>query len=743
MEHARRIEIMSEIIFDEKRKVFHLRNNEISYILCVEELNILAHVYFGERISNYSGGLKYPRFERSFSTNFSEISHRNYSRDTLLHEYPTIGNGDFRIPAIEVEQENGVALLDLRYERYEILDGKPALNGLPSSYLTNDDQAKTLVIYLKDDCAKVEVGLNYTIFRDLAVICRSVIVKNYGQSNIRLNRAMSVCLDMPHTEFEVVDLNGSWGAERQISRHSISPGIKIFSSTRGTSSHQQNPFIALVEKSTTENQGQVYGMALVYSGNHEEFIEQDQYGQLRLGCGIASYGFSWILEPDNVFQTPESVMVYSRKGLNEMSHTFHDFVNQHIVRGKYQSKLRPILINNWEATYFDFDDEKIKEIIDSSAELGIELFVLDDGWFGQRSNDRQALGDWFENKKKLKMGLNGISQYAKSKNMMFGLWFEPEMISENSDLYRNHPEWVLSAPGYGKTFSRNQWVLDLSRQDVREYIKQIMDQTLENVSIDYIKWDMNRYLTEVYSDLLPTYKQGEVYHRYVSGLYELMEYFTKKYPEILFEGCSGGGGRFDLGVLCYMPQIWTSDNTDAIARLKIQYGTSLVYPISTMGAHVSAVPNHQTHRITNLAIRGAVASSGMLGYELNPTELSNEEKEEIRTQIAFYKKYQQLIQEGIFYRLRSPFENNETIWLFVSRDQRKALLFYFQKMAQAAPKLDVVKIPGLNPNAKYLIDNKVIYGGDELARCGFYLFPFLNGDYMAKVFEIQQLDTIL
>ena len=457
-------------------------------------------------------------------------------------------------------------------------------------------------------------------------------------------------------------------------------------------------------------------MALVYSGNHEEFIEQDQYGQLRLGCGIASYGFSWILEPDNVFQTPESVMVYSRKGLNEMSHTFHDFVNQHIVRGKYQSKLRPILINNWEATYFDFDDEKIKEIIDSSAELGIELFVLDDGWFGQRSNDRQALGDWFENKKKLKMGLNGISQYAKSKNMMFGLWFEPEMISENSDLYRNHPEWVLSAPGYGKTFSRNQWVLDLSRQDVREYIKQIMDQTLENVSIDYIKWDMNRYLTEVYSDLLPTYKQGEVYHRYVLGLYELMEYFTKKYPEILFEGCSGGGGRFDLGVLCYMPQIWTSDNTDAIARLKIQYGTSLVYPISTMGAHVSAVPNHQTHRITNLAIRGAVASSGMLGYELNPTELSNEEKEEIRTQIAFYKKYQQLIQEGIFYRLRSPFENNETIWLFVSRDQRKALLFYFQKMAQAAPKLDVVKIPGLNPNAKYLIDDKVIYGGDELAR---------------------------
>lgn len=731
---------MSEIIFDEKKQVFHLRNKWISYVLCVEELSILAHAYFGERISNYSGGRSYPRFERSFSTNFAEISHRDYSRDTLLHEYPTIGNGDFRTPAIEVAMENGATMLDLRFDYFEILEGKPTLEQLPSSYVTNKNQAKTLVIHLKDAYAQLEAILSYTIFNDLALISRSVEIKNHSQKTIRLNRVMSACLDIPYANLEVIDLNGSWGAERQISRQPISPGIKTFSSTRGTSSHQQNPFIAVVEKTTTENQGQVYGMALVYSGNHEEVVEQDQYGQIRLGCGIASYGFSWKLEPNECFQTPEAVMVYSKNGLNGMSQIFHQFINQHIVRGRYQSKPRPVLINNWEATYFDFDDEKIKQIIDAAADLGVELFVLDDGWFGQRSNDRQALGDWIENKEKLKIGLSGVSQYAKAKNMQLGLWFEPEMISENSDLYRLHPDWVLSTPGYGKTFSRNQWVLNLSRPDVRAYLKAIMDQTLENVQVDYVKWDMNRYLTEVYSNLLPSSKQGEVYHRYVLGLYELMDYFTKKYPHILFEGCSGGGGRFDLGILCYMPQIWTSDNTDAVARLKIQYGTSLVYPPSTMGAHVSAIPNHQTHRLTDLAMRGAVASSGMFGYELDPTKLTEQEKEEIRGQIRFYKKYQALIQEGIFYRLRSPFENNETLWLFVSKDQKQALLFYFQVLSQAAPKLDIVKIPGLNPNAAYVINGKEKYAGDELANCGFYLFPFLKGDYQAKIFEIQQVD---
>lgn len=732
---------MSEIIYDEDKQVFHLRNQYISYVLCVEELAILAHAYFGERISNYSGGRKYPRFERSFSTNFAEITHRNYSRDTLLHEYPTIGNGDFRTPAIEVEHENGATVLDLRYDSYEILAGKPALGSLPSAYLTNEKQAQTLVIYLQDQFAQVQVALYYTIFSELPVICRSVKITNNSNQVLHLNRAMSACLDLPYQDFEIIDLNGSWGAERQISRQAISPGIKTFSSTRGTSSHQQNPFVALVEKSTTENQGQVYAMALIYSGNHEEFVEQDQYGQIRVACGIASYGFSWSLAPKACFQTPEAVMVYSKNGLNGMSQTFHRFINQHIVRGNYQMKSRPVLINNWEATYFDFDDEKIKQIIDSAADLGVELFVLDDGWFGQRENDRQALGDWFENKEKLKIGLSGISDYAKSKNMQFGLWFEPEMISENSELYRTHPEWVMATPGYGKTFSRNQWVLNLSRKDVREYLKHSLDQILENVAIDYVKWDMNRYLTEVFSIELSANRQGEVYHRYVLGLYELMAYFTNKYPQILFEGCSGGGGRFDLGILCYMPQIWTSDNTDAVARLKIQYGTSLVYPASTMGAHVSAVPNHQTHRLTNLAMRGAVASSGMFGYELDPTKLTDEEKEMIQKQISFYKNYQSLIQSGTFYRLRSPFEGNETIWLFVSEDKSQALLFYFQVLAQAAPKLDVVKIPGLNPKEVYLVNGQDTYTGDELANCGFYVFPFLKGDYQARIFEIHQIPS--
>lgn len=732
---------MINIEFDETTKVFHLYNGKISYLLMVEELGILSHLYFGKKISAYHGGRKYPRFERSFSTNFAEITHRNYSRDTLLHEYPVLGNGDFRVPAIEIKGQNGSHLLDLRYTSHKIISGKPTLDDLPSTFCRKAEEAKTLIIYLNDKINHLQVSLNYTIFKDLPVVVRSAKILNLNPDSLYLNRAMSMVMDLPSQKFQLIDLNGSWGNERQITRMPISPGVKTFSSVRGTSSHQQNPFIALVEPQTDEFTGNAYGFGLIYSGNHESFVEQDQYGQLRIGMGINHQDFSWELQHEKCFQTPEVVCVYSNDGLNQMSQTFHQLIDQHIVRSQHKDVLRPILINNWEATYFDFNTEKIKAIIDEAAELGIEMFVLDDGWFGKRDNDRQALGDWYVNCEKLNGGLQAISQYAQKKHMKFGLWFEPEMISENSDLFRQHPDWVLHDPNYPMTHSRNQLVLDLSKQEVRQYLKKTIGRILRDIHIDYVKWDMNRYLTEVYSNQLSAENQGEVAHRYCLGLYELMEYFTTEFPHILFEGCSGGGGRFDLGILYYMPQIWASDNTDAIARLKIQYGTSLIYPPNTMGSHVSAVANHQTGRTTDLQIRGAVASSGVLGYELDVTKLSEEEKLEIKKQIQFYKKHQRLLHFGIFYRLRSPFEENEVAWSFVSKDKKEALVFYFKVLGNAAERLNILKIPGLIDEQIYIVNDEFEYTGDELSNCGFYLFPFLKGDFKAQVFYVKAKES--
>ena len=724
------------ITFNKEQQVFHLCNNQISYLIEVEEHGYLAHLYFGKKINNYSGHYQYVRDMRSFGPYPEAADHDTFSLDTVMLEYPGYGFGDFREPAYNFKLKDGSRITDFRYDSFEIVQGKCTIEGLPHLYTNQETEAETLIITLKDDVAKLRLKLNYTIYQDYATVIRSTTLINDSAETVEINQLASQALDFPNRSFELIHLNGAWGRERQLTREKIEIGTKVLDSKRGSSSHHQNPFVTLVEPTTTEFQGEAYGFCLVYSGNHQTVIEKDNYSQTRVVMGMNPFNFAWQLPAGESFHSPEVVNVYSNQGLNQMSKTYHDLFNHHLIRGEHQLKERPVLINNWEATYFDFDDAKIHGIVDEAQALGIEMFVLDDGWFGERKDDHRSLGDWYEFEGKLEQGLEGIAQYVHDKGMKFGLWFEPEMISKDSDLHRAHPDWVLSVPGRPRSLSRQQHVLDFSRADVRDHIYQQMTAILDRVPIDYIKWDMNRNMTEVYSLLLDPEMQGEVSHRYILGLYEFMEKLTQAYPHILFESCSGGGGRYDAGMLYYMPQTWTSDNTDPIARLKIQYSTSLVYPISTMGAHVSAIPNHQTGRETSLDIRGNVAMSGVLGYELDLTTLSEEEKALIVKQVDFYKEHRQLLQFGDFVRLKSPYEENEVAWMFVSKDKKEAIVFYFRVLVEASAPYVTLKLAHLDETLEYQIANHVI-SGDALMNIGMYIDPKLHGDYATQAFILK------
>lgn len=724
------------ITFNKEQQVFHLCNNQISYLIEVEEHGYLAHLYFGKKINHYSGHYQYVRDMRSFGPYPEAADHDTFSLDTVMLEYPGYGFGDFREPAYNFKLKDGSRITDFRYDSFEIVQGKCAIEGLPHLYTNQATEAETLIITLKDDVAQLRLKLNYTIYQDYATVIRSTTLINDSAETVEINQLASQSLDFPNRSFELIHLNGAWGRERQLTREKIEIGTKVLDSKRGSSSHHQNPFVTLVEPTTTEFQGEAYGFCLVYSGNHQTVIEKDNYSQTRVVMGMNPFNFAWQLPAGESFHSPEVVNVYSNQGLNQMSKTYHDLFNHHLIRGEHQLKERPVLINNWEATYFDFDDAKIHGIVDEAQALGIEMFVLDDGWFGERKDDHRSLGDWYEFEGKLEQGLEGIAQYVHDKGMKFGLWFEPEMISKDSDLHRAHPDWVLSVPGRPRSLSRQQHVLDFSRVDVRDHIYQQMTAILDRVPIDYIKWDMNRNMTEVYSLLLDPEMQGEVSHRYILGLYEFMEKLTQAYPHILFESCSGGGGRYDAGMLYYMPQTWTSDNTDPIARLKIQYSTSLVYPISTMGAHVSAIPNHQTGRETSLDIRGNVAMSGVLGYELDLTTLSEEEKALIVKQVDFYKEHRQLLQFGDFVRLKSPYEENEVAWMFVSKDKKEAIVFYFRVLVEASAPYVTLKLAHLDETLEYQIANHVI-SGDALMNIGMYIDPKLHGDYATQAFVLK------
>ncbi|WP_374718466.1 alpha-galactosidase [Parageobacillus toebii] len=725
------------ITYQPMTRTFHLQANDMSYMMQIVGCGYLAHLYWGKKTRNGGRSRKLRFVYRPFSPN-PDLSNRRFSLDTLPQEYPAYGNTDFRAPAYQVYLENGSTISDLRYKTHRIYKGKPKLKGLPATYIEHENEAETLEIVLEDRVIGLHVTLLYTVYERWNVMTRSVRFDNNGFERIKLLRALSMNVDFPHAEYEWLHLPGAWARERAMERQPLINGTQSVESRRGASSHQHNPFIALLQKGANEDYGEVYGFSLVYSGNFLAQIEVDQFRTTRVAMGINPFDFTWLLEPGESFQTPEVVMVYSDKGLNGMSQTYHQLYRTRLARGVYRDRQRPILINNWEATYFNFNEEKILRLAKTAAELGIELFVLDDGWFGKRDNDRSSLGDWFVDKRKLPNGLAGLAANINNMGMRFGLWLEPEMVSVDSELYRKHPDWCLHVPNRPRSEGRNQLVLDYSRKEVCDYIIQVISNVLASAPISYVKWDMNRHMTEIGSAALPPERQRETAHRYMLGLYRVMEEITSRFPYILFESCSGGGGRFDPGMLYYMPQTWTSDNTDAVARLKIQYGTSLVYPISAMGAHVSAVPNHQVHRITSLEMRGHVAMSGNFGYELDLTKLSEEEKAIVKQQVAFYKDIRRLVQFGTFYRILSPFEGNETAWMFVSEDKSEAFVAYFRVLAEANAPLSFLRLKGLDPNKDYeIIGSGEVYGGDELMYAGLNV-PRRRGDFISVIWRLKE-----
>lgn len=726
-----------DIIYDERTRCFHLRNKHVSYIMKVMSGGFLAHLYWGRRIEHYHESNEILLYDRGFCAN-PYPEDRTLSLDTLPQEYPTYGNSDFRVPSFQVELEDGSRICDLRFKDFNIYEGKKKLEGLPCLYVTEKSEAKTLEIKMEDQAIGLEVTLIYTIFKDYDVVTRSVKFNNIGSEVIKLERALSTSIDFREKNFELITLYGAHTNEKNICRRPIVPGIQMIESSRGASSPQQAPFLALLRKNTDEDQGEVYSFNFVYSGNFIGQVQVDQYSNTRVNMGINDFDFSWTLECGEMFQTPEVVLTYSSKGLNQMSQTYHQLYMNHLCRGKYQKKPRPILINNWEATFFDFNADKIYEIAKVGHELGMELFVLDDGWFKGRNTDKTSLGDWVVDESKLPNGLDDLVKKVTDLGLEFGIWFEPEMISQDSDLYRSHPDWCLCSPHHDPVLGRNQLVLDLSRQEVCDYIIDAMSKILDNSLITYVKWDMNRHMTDIYSSTQLSNRQKETAHRYILGLYYILENLTSKYPNVLFEGCSSGGGRFDAGMLYYMPQTWTSDNTDAVCRMKIQYGTSLVYPPITMGAHVSAVPNNQVGRVTPLQTRGHVAMSANFGYELDLTQLNDEEKDEIKQQISLYKEIRETVQFGDFYRILSPFETNETAWNFVSKNKEEVVTMYFKILSEPATSIRVLKLKGLNPNYLYKnIETGQIYGGDELMYAGITLAR-ARQDFVSKLWRFKR-----
>jgi len=710
--------------------VFHLTAGNMSYVFYIKD-GKPVHLYWGKAISD--GDLRYTDvyFPGSGFLSGEEI---------MRMEFPTYGTGDFRNPMIEIEFENGSRITDFRYKEHSIIKGKPALKGLPATYVCDESEADTLILTLEDTLTGVLAKLSYTVF-ETGALARSMQIVNCSKESIKLERALSASVDFTNDNMELIHLNGTWGRERHIERVPVNHTVQSIGTSRGASSHANNPFVAFVDKNTDEDQGNAYGFSFVYSGNFIANTEKNPSNFTRIQMGINPFDFSWLLESGESFQTPEVVMVYSDCGLGKMSRTYHKLYRTRLCRGKFKEEIRPILINNWEATYFNFNEEKILAIAEIAKDIGIELFVLDDGWFGVRNAGNCSLGDWYVNKEKLPSGLDGLANKLNAMGLKFGLWFEPEMISPDSDLYRAHPDWCLHAEGRNRTEMRAQLMLDLSRDEVCDYIIESVSSVLKSANIEYVKWDYNRNMTEIASATQRSERQKETAHRYMLGLYRVMEELTSRFPDILFESCSGGGGRFDPGMLYYMPQTWTSDDSDASERVKIQYGTSMVYPPSTMGAHVSVCPNHQTMRTTPLKTRFEVALSGNFGYELDITKMSQEEIDVLKEQVKKVKEVRKLTQQGEFYRIASPFEKNISAWQFVSEDKEKSLFFVYQDkfVPQALPRIPV-KLKGLCPNSMYHVSilDKVL-PGDVLMNVGIFPLDPTKGDFMSTMFELKKV----
>lgn len=721
--------------YKQENRMFSLDTAHTSYRMKVDDYGFLLHLYYGGRVY---GNMDYllTRYDRGFSGNPSDVGNdRTYSMDVLPQEYPVMGVGDFRNSALIIRNEDGSDCCDLRYVGYETKKEKYGLPGLPAVY-ADSGEAETLCVYLEDKISGVRVTLLYGVLEDADIITRSVVIENRGERGVTVEKAASACLDFLAGSYDMLSFYGRHAMERNLQREEIRHGTYAIGSRRCASSHQYNPAVILAERNTTEEAGSCYGLVFVYSGNFLFEAEKDQYDQTRVLMGLQSDLFHYPLETGEKLVVPETILSYSGSGLGTLSARFHRCIGEHLCRGKYRDAPRPVLLNSWEAAYFTFDGSTILKLAESAADLGMDMIVMDDGWFGKREDDNSGLGDWQVNERKLGCTLEELTEKVNEKGVAFGIWMEPEMVSEDSELYRNHPDWVLRIPGREPVRGRNQLVLDFSRTEVREFIFRQICGILDRGKIAYVKWDMNRSISDVYS---MENRQGKVTYDYVLGVYDFLEKLLQRYPEILLEGCCGGGGRFDAGMLYYTPQIWCSDNTDALDRLRIQYGTSFFYPISAVGSHVSAVPNHQTGRRVSLHTRGVVAMAGTFGYELDPAKLTAEEKKAVREQIRQYKRWEMLIRKGRYYRLSAPFSEIVAAWLFVSEKQDRALFSAVMLETHGNMTVSYVKMRGLDAEAVYRdTESGSCYYGAELMEAGLPM-PVEQKEYPAYQIELVRL----
>ena len=719
------------IVYSKADRTFTIQTKNTTYQMQVDPYGFLLHLYYGKKTDGSCMDYLLTYYDRGFSGNpFDAGDDRTYSMDALPQEYPSYGTGDYRSTALIIENADGSTACDLRYRSHHIFNGKYKIPGLPAVY-ADETESQTLEIVMEDAVTGVEVTLQYGVLPDYDVITRSEKIVYRGEGKICIRKAQSACLDFVQGKYDLLTFYGRHAMERTMQREPVTHGSHVIGSVRGTSSHQYNPMMILADEHTTDQYGNCYAMSFVYSGNFKGETLKDQFGQTRALMGLQDEMFSYPLAEGETFYTPEVLLTFSGSGMNLLSQNLHRCIRQHICRGKYKESVRPVLVNSWEAAYFDFDGDTLYELAKEAKNAGIDMLVLDDGWFGKRDDDNSGLGDWFVNEKKLGGTLGDLIKKINDLGVKFGIWVEPEMISEDSDLYREHPDWALTIPERNPVHARNQLVLDFSRKEVVDHIFDQICKVLDQGNIEYVKWDMNRSMTDVYAP--------NVTYDYVVGVYDFLEKLTSKYPNILIEGCSGGGGRFDAGMLYYTPQIWCSDNTDAINRTRIQYGTSFFYPVAAMGSHVSAVPNHQTGRVTSLHTRGVAAMSGTFGYELNPALLSVEEKAEIRMQLAKYREHQELIREGNYYRLSDPFQDDFAAWMVVSKDQNQALVSVVRLTAEANPVAAYVTLRGLAEDAFYLEKTTgKVYAGAALMEAGM-LLPAPKGEYEAYQIMLQRV----
>ena len=717
------------IVYSKADRTFTIQTKNTTYQMQVDPYGFLLHLYYGKKTDGSCMDYLLTYYDRGFSGNpFDAGDDRTYSMDALPQEYPSYGTGDYRSTALIVENADGSTACDLRYRSHHIFNGKYKIPGLPAVY-ADETESQTLEIVMEDAVTGVEVTLQYGVLPDYDVITRSEKIVYRGEGKICIRKAQSACLDFVQGKYDLLTFYGRHAMERTMQREPVTHGSHVIGSVRGTSSHQYNPMMILADENTTDQYGNCYAMSFVYSGNFKGETLKDQFGQTRALMGLQDEMFSYPLAEGETFYTPEVLLTFSGSGMNLLSQNLHRCIRQHICRGKYKESVRPVLVNSWEAAYFDFDGDTLYELAKEAKNAGIDMLVLDDGWFGKRDDDNSGLGDWFVNEKKLGGTLGDLIKKINDLGVKFGIWVEPEMISEDSDLYREHPDWALTIPGRNPVHARNQLVLDFSRKEVVDHIFDQICKVLDQGNIEYVKWDMNRSLMDVFSR--GTEDQGRVMYDYVLGLYDFLERIVTRYPDLLIEGCSGGGGRFDAGMMYYTPQIWCSDNTDALDRLQIQYGTSFGYPVSAVGSHVSAVPNHQTGRITSLHTRGVVAMAGTFGYELNLGKLSEEEKQEIRLQVEEYRKFAPLIQTGLYYRLSDPAREEYAAWAFVSEDQKEVLLNVVLQEIHGNMTVNYVKLQGLKCSAIYRdTETGKIYNGAALMEAGIPM-PVEMGEFKA------------